>query len=174
VRLELTAADTQDLAQTLLWWLAENGHELPELPAVEADLGLVAEDEDEEPNPYAADGVPAVLPAQHSRPLVSVPDRFGELQVRTENWPAGPRMVIEKADPWVLASTELLEELRAGSPWATVDGLHIELRDSAGTTCRYLARPDVDSEAGTVVLQRLHDPVTVAATFSTPEHTRGG
>ena len=65
----LGVRDVQDLAGALLEWLVENGHQLPELPAMDEDLED-AEDEDVEPvehtRPAQDQPVPAGVP-EHTR-----------------------------------------------------------------------------------------------------------
>ncbi len=78
---------------------------------------------------------------------------------------------ITRADPWVLAHSDLLDELRTSRPFCVVNGLELKLRDSAGATTRYLARPDVSCPSGTVVLQQMMP--LLPAMSAAPEHQRG-
>jgi hypothetical protein len=144
--LELDVRDVQALAGALLQWLAECGHDLPELP-VQHPMQYPDGDEDIDEDPDQE---------VDSRP----PAQFGVLKViRTGLMADGIR--IEKADPWVLASGELLHQLKVEDSWVTVDGLNMTIADSEGTVVRYLARPDVACDAGVVVLQKLsgHGPM---------------
>ena len=132
VELELSVDDVQQLAGTLLHWLVSEGHQLPELPAMDEDLEDADEDEPDDSQP----------PRDETG--------FGHLVVeRTER---GTR--ITQADPWVRASGELLDELaHRDTKWCTVRGLVLDLTDSEGRSCRYVVRPDLSAPSGTVVLQ---------------------
>jgi hypothetical protein len=147
VRLELGVADVQALAGALLQWLAANGHDAPEL--TEAELAHYSdEDEDEDGRPPLSDPPPLA--------------DFGGLEVyRTIGSDA---VRIDRADPWVLADGQLLEQLlMPATPWADVDGLNLTIRDSSGTVVRYLVRPDVPTAGGAVALQKVggHGPLPV-------------
>jgi hypothetical protein len=147
VRLELPVADVQALAGALLQWLAVNGHDAPELPVTEAELAHYS-DEDEDSRPPLSDPPPLA--------------DFGGLEVLYERTGNQYGVRIDRADPWVLADGELLEQLlMPATPWADVDGLNLTVRDSSGTVVRYLVRPDVPTQGGAVALQKVagHGPL---------------
>lgn len=150
---ELSVPELQELAGTLLQWLDDHGHAMPAVPAgwvlVEASLQDTDEDEPDTSRPPADEA------------------GFGMLVVvRDQN-----RVLIQRADPWVRASGELLDELaHRDTQWSTVNGLEVTLRDDAGSSCRYLVRPDVSAPSGTVVLQRMASLLPDVS--AVPEHTR--
>lgn len=60
----------------------------------------------------------------------------GELVVYREDYP--PRLRIERADPQIRITKELLDNARLDNPWTSVDGDRFEIADDYGK--RYIYR----------------------------------
>lgn len=159
----LNTLDVQQLAGVLLQWLVDGGHALPDAPAgwvlIEQELEDGSEDGD-------GDG-DDVNPAADSRPP-AVQDA-GMLLVGR----AGDRVVIDRADPWVVVSGSLLNAIRSGRiPGAGMAGDTFTIEDSDGARVMYAQH--APAGMGAVLCRRVswHPGSPPPLVHVVPEHTR--
>ncbi len=132
----LDVRDVQALAGTLLHWLADNGHDLPDLPASAGDL---------EDGSKPRQAPPA--PAPTTPPPVSEAGALGLRRV-------GDRVMIDQADPWVVVSLSLWTTVQTGAvPGCSVKGDVLTLTDSDGRVVQYRSRRDAG--LGSVMCERI-------------------
>ncbi len=138
--LGLDVRDVQALAGTLLHWLADNGHDLPDLP----DLPASAEVRRSWLlNPRQAPPAPAPT----TPPPVSEAGALGLRRV-------GDRVMIDQADPWVVVSLSLWTTVQTGAvPGCSVKGDVLTLTDSDGRVVQYRSRRDAG--LGSVMCERI-------------------